>query len=115
LTQLTRQCAGFCANPGLHSDRSQPSFQEFPMIHFQVDDMTCGHCASTITRTVQGLDAAAKVTVDLASHRVTVDSTQTSAQALQAAITGAGFTPVPVAGAAAPAARGGCCGGCGGM
>lgn len=85
------------------------------MIQFQVDDMTCGHCASTITRTVQGLDAGAKVTVDLGAHLVTVDGAQASAQALQAAIADAGFTPVPRATAAAPTAGSGCCGGCGGM
>ncbi len=86
------------------------------MIQFQVDDMTCGHCASTITRTVQGLDAGAQVTVDLAAHRVSIDGTSANAQALQAAITDAGFTPVPlVASQPAAAARSGCCGSCGGM
>jgi copper chaperone len=86
------------------------------MIQFQVDDMTCGHCASTITRTVQGLDAGAQVTVDLAAHRVSIDGTSANAQALQAAIADAGFTPVPlVASQPAAAARSGCCGSCGGM
>lgn len=38
--------------------------------------MTCGHCVKTVTATAQRLDPAAQVQADLATHRVTV---QTSA------------------------------------
>ena len=34
------------------------------MITFQINDMTCGHCASTITKAVKATDTNAKVTVD---------------------------------------------------
>ena len=37
---------------------------------FRVDDMTCGHCVSTITRAIRGADRDAKVTIDLARHLV---------------------------------------------
>lgn len=67
------------------------------MITFQVDDMTCGGCARSITRAVQAADAGATVQVDLAAHRVQVQPQALDAQALEAAIKAAGFTPVPVA------------------
>lgn len=62
------------------------------MIEFRIDDMTCGHCASTIAKAVQSLDQAAKVEVDLAAKRVRVDS-QLDPAKFAAAIVGAGFTP----------------------
>jgi len=91
------------------------------MIAFQVDDMTCGHCVSTLTRALAAADPQAKVRFDLAQHRVQIEPAQASAQALREAIAAAGYTPVPVepvdaarAAATAPRARqGGCCG-CGG-
>lgn len=67
------------------------------MIAFQVDDMTCGHCASTITKAVKAADANAQVAIDLASHRVTIEPSQADAQALREAIAEAGYTPVPIA------------------
>lgn len=66
------------------------------MITFEVQDMSCGHCVSTITRAVQALDAQARVQIDLASHRVEIESATADAAALRAAITEAGFTPVAV-------------------
>ncbi|MGA0610479.1 heavy-metal-associated domain-containing protein [Caldimonas sp. KR1-144] len=66
------------------------------MIAFQVDDMTCGHCASTITKAVKTADANAQVAIDLASHRVTIEPSQADAQALREAIAEAGYTPVPI-------------------
>jgi copper chaperone len=66
------------------------------MLSFEVNDMTCGHCVSAITRAVALVDPAATLQVDLASHRVQIDPTTSTAQALSDAITGAGFTPVAV-------------------
>jgi len=63
------------------------------MIEFQINDMTCGHCASTITKAVQSLDQAAKVEIDLEAKRVRVES-PVGAVKLAAAIRGAGFTPL---------------------
>ena len=62
------------------------------MIAFQVDDMTCGHCASTITKAVKELDASAKVEVSLPEHRVRVDS-KASKEDLVRRIAEAGYTP----------------------
>jgi len=83
---------------------------------FRVEDMTCGHCVSTITKALKAADKDAKVTIDLARHLVMVEPTEADAQALSDAIAEAGYTPVPVqaeAVVAKPAKAGGCCGCCG--
>lgn len=66
------------------------------MIAFQVDDMTCGHCVSTITRALKEADSAAEVRIDLPTHRVEITPAAASAEALAAAIADAGYTPVPL-------------------
>lgn len=78
------------------------------MITFEVNDMTCGHCVSTITKALKATDKDAKVAIDLASHRVQVEPA--SAEAIK----DAGYTPVPVqAGSNTPGKpAGSCCGGC---
>ncbi len=43
---------------------------------FQVNDMTCGHCAGAVTQAVKTVDPQAEVKVDLASGRVEVQSQQ---------------------------------------
>lgn len=63
------------------------------MIEFNVNDMTCGHCASTITRAVKEVDAGGKCEVDLAGKRVRIVSDRPSDE-FKVAIEEAGFTPV---------------------
>lgn len=90
--------------------------KETEMVTFEISDMTCGHCVSTITKAVQSMDRGAEVQVDLAAHRVQIEPTEANAQELSAAIAEAGYTPVPVqaaTGVAKPAKSGGCCGCCG--
>ncbi|MBK9135961.1 MAG: heavy-metal-associated domain-containing protein [Betaproteobacteria bacterium] len=85
------------------------------MIAFQVEDMTCGHCASTITRALKAADPNARVTVDLTRRRVTVEATHADAAELHEAIADAGYTPAPVEVAIAPPATteaDACCGHC---
>lgn len=65
---------------------------EIRMIEFTINDMSCGHCASVITKTVKALDSAAKVDIDLAHKKVTVESTEDRAD-LVAALTEAGYPP----------------------
>ncbi len=58
------------------------------MMEFKVDDMSCGHCASVITKTVKELDAKATVDIDLGRKTVKIESTEeraTLAQALEEA------------------------------
>lgn len=88
------------------------------MLAYRIEDMTCGHCVSAITRAVRDVDSGAKVDVDLVSHLVRIDTTHADAAEFGEAITEAGYTPVQVTAASAPEAgaaapRGGCCGGCG--
>ena len=44
------------------------------MIELTLPTMTCGHCVQTVTATIQRLDPAARLHIDLASHRVQVAS-----------------------------------------
>ncbi len=85
------------------------------MITFEVKDMTCGHCVSTITKALKATDKDAKVQIDLATHRVQVEPVSADAEELAEAIKEAGYTPVSVeadlVGVAAPG-RGSCCGHC---
>ncbi|MEN9763879.1 MAG: Heavy metal transport/detoxification protein [Pseudomonadota bacterium] len=64
---------------------------------FKVEAMSCGHCAASVTRAVQSVDAQAKVQVDLAQGRVQVESTA-STDALARAIVEAGYPAQPEAG-----------------
>ncbi|MBI2750601.1 MAG: heavy-metal-associated domain-containing protein [Burkholderiales bacterium] len=88
------------------------------MISFQVNDMTCGHCVSSITKAVKALDGGAKVQIDLAAHRVEIEAAGANAVELSDAIKEAGYTPVPVENSAvapivataAPTRKGCCCG-----
>ena len=83
------------------------------MIAFEVKDMTCGHCVSTITKALMAADKDAKVQIDLATHLVRVEPAAADAEALADAIKEAGYTPVPVQAAdvaVVPAKAGGCCG-----
>lgn len=57
---------------------------------FTVEGMTCGGCASSVTRAVQHADKNAQVEVDLATKTVKVKSTLPPLQIIDA-ITSAGF------------------------
>ena len=83
------------------------------MTELNVQNMTCGHCVSTVTRAVKTVDPRAEVQVDLRSGRVRVDSEATAGELIRA-IDAAGYPAAPAQEPAkASAARGGCCGGCG--
>jgi copper chaperone len=85
------------------------------MISFSVNDMTCGHCVSSITKAVNAVDPGAQVRIDLAAHHVEIEPTGASAADLLDAIKEAGYTPVAIDSQAGPAvtpaaaARKGCC------
>lgn len=59
-------------------------------MEFKVPDMSCGHCAGVITKTVQALDANATVSVDLPAKKVTLQTTQDRAT-VAAALAEAGY------------------------
>ncbi|AVA37475.1 copper chaperone [Cupriavidus metallidurans] len=60
------------------------------MIQFQVEGMSCNHCVGSITRAVQAVDPAARVSADVPTQSVKVESAA-DRQALQQAIEGAGY------------------------
>lgn len=68
------------------------------MFAFKVPDMTCGHCVKTITAAVTAIDEHARVNVDLNQRLVRVEAGTATAAQLQAAITEAGYNPVPAPG-----------------
>jgi len=48
------------------------------MIEFILPAMTCGHCVRTVTQAVRQLDPQASVDIDLATHRVRIESQRPS-------------------------------------
>ncbi|GAC1318182.1 MAG: heavy-metal-associated domain-containing protein [Collimonas sp.] len=62
------------------------------MIEFNVQDMTCGHCAGRISKAINGVDANAKVDIKIEGRTVSVESKAT-ADELAEAIKDAGYTP----------------------
>ena len=84
------------------------------MTTFKVTDMTCGHCASTITKAVRAVDALARIEVDVAGRLVHIEPADADAQALSKAISSAGYSAVEmdVSRESTPARAMGCC--CGG-
>jgi copper chaperone len=86
------------------------------MVTFQVSDMTCGHCAGTITRAIAAVDKSAQVEIQIPRRLVRVSSTASATQ-LAKAIQNAGYTARQVLGAtegaAAAAQPSGCGCGCG--
>jgi copper chaperone len=60
------------------------------MIELTLPTMTCGHCVKTVTRTVQQLDPAATVEIDLPSHRVRIGS-DGDAERFRAALADEGY------------------------
>lgn len=63
-------------------------------MEIRVDDMTCNHCVSTITKAVKDADANASIDIDLKNHLVRVDGAA-DADDIVNAIRDAGYTPVP--------------------
>lgn len=83
------------------------------MTELNVQNMTCGHCVSAVTRAVKSIDPSAAVQVDLEKARVRVDG-RAEVDRLIGALEEAGYPASRVTGEPAPAAqKGGCCGGCG--
>ncbi len=63
---------------------------------FRVPDMSCGGCASVITKAVAKLDPAAKVQIDVAAKTVQVESSSNQDD-IASAIAQARFHPIVIA------------------
>jgi len=61
-------------------------------IEIQIEGMTCGHCAMTITKELSGLAGVSNVQVDHAKGIATVVQNGLSNDQLSEAITAAGYT-----------------------
>lgn len=59
-------------------------------VTFEVNDMTCGHCAGTVRKSLETALPGADVAIDVATRRVTVSG---DAALAAAAITAAGYSP----------------------
>ena len=62
------------------------------MIELTLPTMTCGHCAKTVTSTVQRVDAQATLQIDLPTHTVKIESQQPR-EAFAAALAEEGYAP----------------------
>lgn len=62
------------------------------MIELKLPDMSCGHCASTVTQTCKLVDPVAKVEVDLSAKQVKIESNE-DRQEFAEALTEAGYPP----------------------
>lgn len=60
------------------------------MYELKVEGMTCGHCVGAVTKSVQGVDAAARVEVNLEQQKVRVDSAA-SLDDIKSAVEEAGY------------------------
>lgn len=45
------------------------------MYEFDIPDMSCGHCAGTVTKAIKSIDPAAVANVDLKARKATVETT----------------------------------------
>lgn len=66
------------------------------MIEFTLPTMTCGHCAKAVTQAVQRVDGEARLTIDLPTHTVRIDSERPAA-AFAEALAADGYAPAPAA------------------
>ena len=62
------------------------------MFELTLPTMTCGHCVSVVTKAIKQTDPQALVEIDLASHRVRVETTE-ALETIEAAVVEAGYVP----------------------
>lgn len=61
-------------------------------MQFQIDNMTCGGCARSVTKAIHSVDPRAKVDIDLTLKRVNVESGSGEA-AIAAVLDDVGYPP----------------------
>lgn len=65
------------------------------MIRLSIPEMSCGHCEKTIREAVKEVDENARVTVDLGSRTVDIETARTRDD-VSGAIAEAGYTNSPL-------------------
>ena len=93
----TLQAAGFAQHSldpttMAKSNILAPTLEGSFMLELTLPTMTCGHCVGVVTQAIQQADPRATVEIDLASHRVRVESTEDH-QTIESAVIEAGYTP----------------------
>jgi copper chaperone len=63
-------------------------------IELKLPTMTCSHCVRTVSQTVQRVDAAAEVAVDLPAKTVRIESSH-ARQEFERALSEEGYAPAP--------------------
>ena len=62
------------------------------MLELTLPTMTCGHCISVVTKAIKQADPQALVEIDLASHRVRVETTE-NRETIESTVAEAGYVP----------------------
>ena len=62
------------------------------MLELILPTMTCGHCISVVTQAIKQTDPQASVEIDLASHRVRIETTE-DRETIESAVAEAGYAP----------------------
>ncbi|GGG62108.1 hypothetical protein GCM10011374_26540 [Kocuria dechangensis] len=100
LPMASTGCA--CCTPAPVSDQAAPpaaaeaALSTGASTTYQVEGMTCGHCATSVTEEITALEGVTDVRIDLVAggvSTVTVSGTATP-QAVRAAVEAAGYTVV---------------------
>jgi copper chaperone len=65
------------------------------MIEFTLPAMTCNHCVERVTQAVRQVDPAAKVAIDLGTHRVRIEGADAEREAVTTSLRDAGYEPAP--------------------
>ncbi len=65
------------------------------MSRYSIPDMTCGHCQKTVETALHGLDAKARIEVDLENHEIELLS-QAKPDLIIAALKEAGYEASPL-------------------
>jgi copper chaperone len=60
-------------------------------LSFTIPNLACSSCVKAVTQAIHAVDATAQVSADTKTKLVAID-TEAPASAIQAAITGAGYT-----------------------
>lgn len=63
---------------------------ETTMYEFEIQNMTCGHCASTVEKAIKTADPEASASIDLAARTAKVE-TRSDPAAIKTAIEKAGY------------------------
>ena len=65
------------------------------MFQLKIEEMSCGHCASLVTKAVKSVDSSARIDIDLGTRQVRVES-QCELGDITDALAEAGYPAKPV-------------------